>query len=191
MISNKDNNYECVPFYKIESLVDEINNHYSTYGKVDYSNLDKGKEIKGFEGYIGPNGEFYKTSLNYVHHPSHEDWAFNFIHDYYPLYKEDIKKHPYEITKYADASALLVHRYGFVGYTHSQYKNRKAGFVFPFDNYDNLTYNQKITMKLLLLLNEPEYYDDFMNNFNGHTYLNGEEIYRFDEFKKHKLKGYR
>ena len=191
MLSSKKNNYECVPYSKIQSIVDRINDEYSTMGKVDYTKLDEEKELKGFEGYIGPNGEFYKVSLCYVHHPSHDEWAFDFIHDYYPLYQKDLKKHFFEVSRYADASGLIIHRYGFVGYTHSQYKNRKAGFVFPFDNYNNLTDRQKTTMKLLLFLNEPEYYDEFMNNFNGHTYLNGEEIYRFEEFKKHKLKGYR
>ena len=191
MLSCKENNYKPVPYSVIERMVDYINYSYAKDGKVDFEQVDPKGKLKGFEGYIGPNGEFYKVSKIYVHHPSHETWALDYIHDYLEEYKIDFKKHMFELSKYADSAGLLVHRYGYVSFTHSQYGNRKPGFIFPFDNVNNLNYKQKNTFKLLLMLNDYDYYNEFMNNYNGHSYLNGKELNRAKEFRKHRMKGFR
>ncbi len=191
MLSCAKNNYEAVPYEEIQKIIMELNYMYLTTGTIDVNKLDVNKVIKGYDGYIGPNGEFYKVSVMHEHHPSHEEWAFNYIHDRLDDYALDVRKHIGQILKYKDDSGLLTHRYGFICYSHSQYGPRKPGIVFPFDDERNITDRQRDTFKLLLYLNDPRYFNEFFDNYNGHSFINGHELYRIDEFKKYRLKGYK
>ena len=191
MLSSIENNYEPVSYKKVEKLLDDIVRMYNETGDINYEKIDEANELRGYDGYIAPNGDFYKVSTIYTHNPSHETWALDYVHDSLEEYKIDFKKHLLQITKFADTAGLLVHRYGYVSYTHSQYLSRRAGFLFPFDDINNVSYRQKNTIRMLLLLNDLIYYEDFIKECNGHSYLNGEEIYRVAEFKKNRLRGFK
>lgn len=71
------------------------------------------EQVKGFELFIGPDGEYYKVkniknNSNYTHY----EWAEQYIKSF----TNDVAK-----TNCFDSLNLLIHKYGFVRYAHRFY----------------------------------------------------------------------
>ena len=75
--------------------------------------FNKPEQVKGFELFIGPDGEYYKVkniknNSNYTHY----EWAEQYIKSF----TNDVTK-----TNCFDSLNLLIHKYGFVRYAHRFY----------------------------------------------------------------------
>lgn len=80
---------------------------------LDFNKYYLPEQVKGFELFIGPDGEYYKVkniknNSNYTHY----EWAEQYIKSF----TNDVAK-----TNCFDSLNLLIHKYGFVRYTHRFY----------------------------------------------------------------------
>lgn len=114
--------------------------------KFDFNCYYELNEIKGYDGFIGTNGEFYKvksfrsSDLNYTH----LTWAEQYI-------RQDYKKistllYPsnsilFALSKLKTKQDILIHFFGFVYYSHDYYTNM------PLIITPNPIYNEKYITK--------------------------------------------
>ena len=80
---------------------------------LDFNKYYLPEQVKGFELFIGPDGEYYKVkniknNSNYTHY----EWAEQYIKSF----TNDVTK-----TNCFDSLNLLIHKYGFVRYAHRFY----------------------------------------------------------------------
>ena len=114
--------------------------------KFDFNVYYELNEIKGYDGYIGTNGEFYKVKSfrNSDLNCTHLTWAEQYI-------KQDYKKlstllYPSNSILFALANLktkqdILIHFFGYVYYSHDYYTNT------PLIITPNPIYNEKTITK--------------------------------------------
>lgn len=145
--------------------------------------LDSEGKIKDYDGFIDPEGNFYKVSKIYKHKPTHEDWAFYYLteksHKYIDDFVNASLKESFKLNKYKDSQALLLHFYNWVYVGHAQNPNRGAIIVFPKDNEENITREQKVRLEDYFGFDK---YSSYMEKTNGHSYVDGETYDRFSTY---------
>ena len=92
--------------------------------EYDFTPTYDPKQAANYEGYIGPNGEFYKVSKKFIHEPMHGDWAFEFIR-----YMDEQGKKGFDMADELKAGGphrLLINKnHGFIYYSHNTHPQRK------------------------------------------------------------------
>lgn len=94
---------------------------------VDFNKYHDPKDVKNYELFIGPSGEYYKVKTTYesADNCTHYKWAEYYLDKYAPniMHNEkvlSICKTPLEV---------LINLYGFIRYTHTG--DNKPYFTFP------------------------------------------------------------
>ena len=102
------------------------------------------KEAAKYDGFIAPDGRFYKVSKKGKHNPTHYDFA-----DYFVLNETDFVK---DLAKASmsflftlsrlgnDKVKILIHFYGYIYYGHDEYTDKE---IILYPNYD--VNNQDVT----------------------------------------------
>lgn len=99
---------------------------------IDFNNYSKPEEVKDYELFIGPNGEYYKVKTKYESgdNCTHYEWAQKYLEDRVPSTLSD----PVIRKKCNTPLQILIHMYGYIRYTHS-YGYSKPIFDLPNSNY--------------------------------------------------------
>lgn len=108
--------------------------------ELDFNCYNKLEDFIDYDGFVAPNGDFYKVSLANKHNPTHNTWADKFV-----IEKLDFLKHLssanksflYTISKLKTKQDILIHYYGFIYYGHDSYSKK------PIIIYPDSTYNDK------------------------------------------------
>lgn len=112
------------------------------------------EEAKTYNGFISPDGKFYKVNKKKSHYTSHDLWAQYFI-------KHDKLKTGFFKSEYVK---ILRKRYGFLLYTHSTRTEHKSMPIIclplkSIGSNTNMTNEQaKMLYDIMKLNNELEYY---------------------------------
>lgn len=136
----------------------------------DYDYTFDPNVAKNFNGFISPDGKFYKISRKNVHVSSHQEWANAFVinnTNFIKLLAKPNKSFLYTISRLKDKQDLLIHFYGYIYYSHDEY-SKKPILIYPdFDiNNMSVTKEQKdILFKVMLLNYEEEYYPEYAKEY--------------------------
>lgn len=136
-------------------------------------------EIAKYDGFIAPDGSFYKVSIKNKHKPTHIEWA-----DYFVTRKLDYVKrlaNPqgsllYIISRLDNKQDVLVHFYVYVYYGHDA-ASRKPIIIYP----DRLVNEREITEEQLNTLFNILRKNDEFNDF----YISHEEKINHDKHERY------
>ena len=135
---------------------------------IDFNKYYDPKDVKDYELFIGPDGEYYKVKTRYESYDNvtHYQWAMAYLKKYNMesfSNNEKLKKHcktPLE---------FLINYLGFVRYTHSS--NRQVYFTFPNPIYFNkyLSKEQVDAIYKILSYNKDRVGSDVISAIDSHT----------------------
>lgn len=84
---------------------------------------------KDYDGFIGPNGEFYMVSPKFTHKPTHNDWADEYCSML--MEKKDGKEIINNEILYGGSNKYLIDGLGFIYYSHSMQHDKHPIIVYP------------------------------------------------------------
>ncbi len=87
---------------------------------MDFNKYDDYEKMKGYDGYIDPQGKFYRVKQRLKATCNHEDWAIEYLKNNNNSYNDiQIKKSLLlnQITLKTNTEKLI-HLYGFIYYSH-------------------------------------------------------------------------
>ena len=157
--------------------------------KFDFNEYYDVKDCIDYDGFIAPNGNFYRVSFCNKHNPTHNQWADEFVTnklDYIKQLANPVGSFLYTISKLNGKIEILIHFYGFIYYGHNSY-DRKPIIIYPnyninnkevtFEQYNKLfdiLYEKNETMYLPINLleekdqiNHERYVDDYICKRSG------------------------
>ena len=123
--------------------------------------------IKNYDGFIDPEGNFYRVSLRNMHVPTHIEWADKFV-----IKKLDYIKHLSNpsgsflltMTKLKDKQDVLIHFYGFIYYGHDAY-TRKPIIIYPDDTINSKCVSKEQIETLFKILSANEELTDLYSAY--------------------------
>ena len=124
-------------------------------------------EIAKYDGFIAPDGSFYKVSIKNKHNPTHIEWAEEYVTkrlDYVKYLANPSGSFLYTISRLDNKQDILIHFYGYIYYGHDA-ESRKAILIYP----DVLINDKKTTSSqlntLFNILRKKEEFDDFYMSY--------------------------
>lgn len=120
-------------------------------------------EMIKYDGFIAPDGSFYKVSIKNKHNPTHIMWAEEYVTkklDYVKRLANPNGSLLYIISKLKNKQDLLVHFYGYVYYGHDA-ESRKAIIIYPDKTINEKEVTNDQLNTLFGILRENEELDDF------------------------------
>lgn len=128
-------------------------------------------EIKNYELFIGPQGEYYKvkTIKESDENMTHYNWAHKYLqkHKLLELFKQEIKE-----LNLDDYNSIIINLCGFIRYTHVDYYGTPV-----IDIPDYFKYGKTVTEKQIISLhhlmhskNESRFYEPFLENVKKNSY---------------------
>lgn len=88
---------------------------------LDFKKYDDLIDIKDYDGFISPDGYFYKVKKRGSNTGDHNVWAKSFIKEAKDISSLAIKNNPsliFSLSKLNGPSDILVHLYGYIYYSH-------------------------------------------------------------------------
>ena len=136
-------------------------------------------EIAKYDGFIAPDGSFYKVSIKNKHKPTHIEWA-----DYFVTRKLDYVKrltNPqgsllYIISRLDNKQDVLVHFYGYVNYGHDA-ASRKPIIIYPDRSVNEREITEEQLNTLFNILRKNDEFNDF--------YISHEEKINHDKHERY------
>lgn len=136
-------------------------------------------EIAKYDGFIAPDGSFYKVSIKNKHKPTHIEWA-----DYFVTRKLDYVKrlaNPqgsllYIISRLDNKQDVLVHFYGYVYYGHDA-ASRKPIIIYPDSSVNEREITEEQLNTLFNILRKNDEFNDF--------YISHEEKINHDKHERY------
>ena len=127
------------------------------------------KEASTYNGFIDPDGNFYKVNKKMAHYTSHDLWA-----EYYM--KKNNMKIGFFKSKYVE---VLRKKYGYLLYTHNEVdgKKRQPIVYLPLMNFGGVSMSKKqseMLYEIMKINDELEYYpgiNDTKDNSLSYYYL--------------------
>ena len=124
-------------------------------------------EIIKYDGFIAPDGSFYKVSIKNKHNPTHIEWAEEYVKrklDYVKRLANPSGSLLYIISRLDNKQDVLVHFYGYIYYGHDA-ASRKPIIIYP----DRSVNEREITEEQLntlfnILRKSGEYNDSYMSH---------------------------
>lgn len=98
-------------------------------------------EAKEYDGFIAPDGGFYKVSIKNKHKPTHIQWADKFVVsklNYIKLLANPSESLLYELSRLKNKQDILIHFYGYVYFGHDSY-DRKPRIIYPDESVNNVS----------------------------------------------------
>lgn len=90
--------------------------------KFDFNNYNTIEDCVNYDGFIAPNGNFYKVSVCNKHKPTHNEWADKYVLEKLNYVKELANPSGsflYTMSRLKSKLEILIHFYGYVYYGHS------------------------------------------------------------------------
>lgn len=131
-----------------------------------------------YNGFIGPDGNFYIVSSKASHEPTHEEWATNFVlnnTNYISLLLDPSGSMLFTLSKLKSKQDMLIHFYGYVYYSHDLF-TREPIIICP----DYEINNVKITKQQEYMLYEIMSENNELENFPF-------DVKRYVDEEKHNL----
>ena len=136
-------------------------------------------EIAKYDGFIAPDGSFYKVSIKNKHKPTHIEWA-----DYFVTRKLDYVKrlaNPqgsllYIISRLDNKQDVLVNFYGYVYYGHDA-ASRKTIIIYPDRSVNEREITEEQLNTLFNILRKNDEFNDF--------YISHEEKINHDKHERY------
>ncbi len=79
---------------------------------------------KNYEGFISPEGEFYMVSRKYIHKPSHDEWAIEYVERLIDKLDKNTKSKLSAKIAFYGVQRYLIDINGFIYYSHSTSKSK-------------------------------------------------------------------
>ena len=136
-------------------------------------------EIIKYDGFIAPDGSFYKVSIKNRHNPTHIEWAEEYVKrklDYVKRLANPSGSLLYIISRLDNKQDVLVHFYGYVYYGHDA-ASRKPIIIYP----DRAINEREITEEQLNTLFNILRKNDEFNDF----YISHEEKINHDRHERY------
>lgn len=136
-------------------------------------------EIMKYDGFIAPDGSFYKVSIKNRHNPTHIEWAEEYVKrklDYVKRLANPSGSLLYIISRLENKQDVLVHFYGYVYYGHDA-ESRNPIIIYP----DRSVNEQEITEEQLNTLFNILRKNDEFNDF----YISHEEKINHDKHERY------
>lgn len=146
------------------------------YKYIDYRPYYDPKDVKNYELFIGPGGEYYKVKTSYEsdENCTHYEWAIG----YFKKNKlEFLKEIEFVKNKTKTEIDILINYFGFIRYTHCGFRNKPI-FVIPNKDYFGyiLSYEQKESIYHLLEFNNEKIDEDLIKILEEETFEYEEKI---------------
>lgn len=110
------------------------------------------KIAKDYDGFIAPDGGFYKVSKKNKHNPSHialaNEYVINKL-DYVKLLANPTGSFLYTISRLKNKQDILIHFYGYVYYGHDAF-DKKPIIIYPDETINGVSAN---SLQLNILFN--------------------------------------
>lgn len=118
--------------------------------------IDDINEIKKYDGFIAPDGSFYKVSKFYKHKPSHIAWADKFMTtklNYIKLLANPTNSFLDIISRLRNKQDILIHFYGYIYYEHDAF-DRLPIIIYPDETINGICASQTQLNSLFKILKE-------------------------------------
>lgn len=102
-------------------------------------------EASKYDGFIAPDGGFYKVSVKNMHIPTHNQWADNYVVsklNYIKLLANPSASLLYILSNLKDKQDILIHFYGYVYFGHDAY-DRKPKIIYPDERINNVSVTKR------------------------------------------------
>lgn len=136
-------------------------------------------EIIKYDGFIAPDGSFYKVSIKNKHNPTHIEWAEEYVTrklDYVKRLANPSGSLLYIISRLKNKQDVLVHFYGYVYYGHDA-ESRKPIIIYPDRSVNEREINDEQLNTLFNILRKSGEYND--------SYMSHEEKLNNDRFENY------
>ena len=124
-----------------------------------------------YDGFISPDGDFYKVSIRNKHTPTHHEWANVYINkktDYNKIMQTPSVKLLYTASRLHSKYEILIHFYGYVCYAHNSY-TKDPIIVYPNENINGKRATEKQKDMLFRILNNNDELDEVNFNYDDNT----------------------
>lgn len=152
------------------------------------------KEIKKYDGFIAPDGSFYKVSKIHKHKPSHIAWANKYVTtklDYIKFLSNPTKSFLYTVSRLKNKQNILIHIYGYIYYGHDAF-NRTPIIIYPDETINGVCSTQTQLDTLFNIMKEngelqymTTYYQDKVEEDKHERYVDDFISKSIDRRKKH------
>ena len=137
-------------------------------------------EIAKYDGFIAPDGSFYKVSIKNKHNPTHIEWAEYFVTrktDYIKNLTNPTGSFLYIISRLKDKQDILIHFYGYIYYGHDA-SSRKPIIIYPDKEINEKQITKKQEDMLFNILRKNNElndlnitYEDELNDYKYENYV--------------------
>lgn len=113
-------------------------------------------EMKKYDGFIAPDGGFYKVSKIHKHKPSHIAWADKYVTtklNYIKLLVNPTNSFLYTISRLKNKQDILIHFYGYIYYGHDAF-DRSPIIKYPDQSINGVCATQTQLNSLFNILEE-------------------------------------